>query len=326
MKNLDSPFDQTRQWLSTELHQIEHALLNIVVSRFDLPHKAVDDLSAAGGKRIRALLNILPAKQELDTIIPYRQIKLAALVEAIHLISLIHDDVVDEAETRRNRPAINFSYGNKFAVLLGDFAYARVFRALVDDFDRDVMDLLASSVVEVSEGALFETICMDKIDLTEDDYYQVVRGKTASLFGATLALGCLLSDDMENTQTWQEAGIEFGFCYQIIDDVLDFSGDASLGKARFSDLPSGRLTLPVIKLLSAGLVENRLAVEKVLNGDMSVKDQLLSSLSMSGSLKYAIDKAFEHSKKALSLVNSLPASEGKTMFEAICRWLPQRYN
>jgi octaprenyl-diphosphate synthase len=320
-----SPLELTRTWLAPDLSRVDSELGNILASNLEMARQAIVELHLAGGKRIRPLLTILTNKIEPATPVPDSTIRLAAIVESLHLISLIHDDVIDEAQTRRHHTSLNFTYGNRFAVLVGDLAYARLFRTLVDHFDSHVLDYLANLVVEICSGALGENIATDNLSISEDEYYQFLNGKTASLFGAALALGTMTGDSLQHLEPAKQAGRELGMAYQIVDDILDFVGDDELGKGRFRDLPNGKITLPVIHLLASSDGRAATTVQAIIAGDATRHAELVALLQENGSIAYAQAQAQLRTERALSALAGLPRTAGWQRMAEIIRWLPIRH-
>lgn len=214
----------------------------------DMSHYIVE----SGGKRIRPLLALLAAKS-----LGYQgdqHILLAAIVELIHTATLVHDDIVDQADHRRGRQTANLVWGNDYAVLVGDFLYSRAFQLMVELKRFEVMEIFASTTNKISEGEVLQLLNCSNLAITQKQYYQTIYYKTAKLFEATAQLAALIQDaPAHHYQALSVFGKEFGMAYQLTDDALDYDGDSELtGKKIGQDLSEGKLTLPLIYALEHG--------------------------------------------------------------------------
>jgi len=263
-------------------------------------------LLSSGGKRIRPFLAILSAKMldgggdDVST--------LACSVEFIHSASLIHDDVVDGAEVRRGRPAAHSLWGNQVVVLVGDFLYANALR-LANLLQRQrIMDALCTATAMMSEGELIQLSKKGSIDVTEDDYMKIIRGKTAILMSAACEGGAVLGNGTpEQVQALADFGLNFGYAFQIVDDILDYRADQQkLGKTLGKDLEEGKITLPLLYLLQEAEENERGQIAEIIHGDGLIETDLAyvqHILRRHGS----IDKAMA---RARSLIESAKSSLG----------------
>ena len=179
---------------------------------------------------------------------------LATVLEFIHSATLIHDDVIDDAATRRGRPSVNRGWGNTITVLFGDYLYAKAMELALRAGSLRVMDRLAWITLRMTEGEMIQTRFVGRLDLTTDEYMDLIERKTAVLFGGCCELaGILAGVDQGTERALREYGVHIGLAFQIVDDMLDFTGDpAVLGKPTASDLREGKATLPVLDLLKTG--------------------------------------------------------------------------
>ena len=213
---------------------------------------------SAGGKRLRPALLLL-----MCGALGYRgaqRFNLAAVVEFIHTATLLHDDVVDESTLRRGRATANESFGNPASVLVGDFLYSRAFQMMLDAHDMRVMEILADATNVIAEGEVLQLMNMHDASLDEAAYLRVIRSKTAKLFEASARLAAVLA--RRRRRTWRRPaptyGQALGTAFQVIDDVLDYAGDASeMGKNLGDDLREGKTTLPLIAAMQRGTPEQR---------------------------------------------------------------------
>jgi len=203
----------------------------------------------SGGKRLRPALLLL-----ISRMLGYkgeRQIRYAAVVELIHTATLIHDDIIDESDLRRGRPTANQKWGNQATVLVGDWLYSRCMDLCLEVGDVEVMRRLVDATLKMTEGEILADQVRGRIDLDEATYLEITRRKTAELFAATCAVPALFQPStLHHTETLLELGRELGLCFQLVDDVLDYTASrAQLGKPVLADLREGRVTLPLILLL-----------------------------------------------------------------------------
>ena len=266
----------------------------------------------AGGKRIRPVLVLLMAnayayqgKHHYD---------LAAIVEFIHTATLLHDDVVDESSMRRGRQTANALFGNAASVLVGDFLYSRAFQMMVNIDSMQVMRILADATNVIAEGEVLQLLNMHDPDVTEERYLEVIRCKTAKLFEAAAEIGALISGaTAEQIASAGEYGRSLGTAFQLIDDVLDYSGKAEeIGKNVGDDLREGKPTLPLIYLMKHGTQDERALVKACIEeGDESKFDAILSAITQSGALAYTKDQADQAAARAANAIIALPESPYK---------------
>ena len=266
----------------------------------------------AGGKRIRPQLVLLIANAHQYQGSHHHE--LAAVVEFIHTATLLHDDVVDESSLRRGRQTANALFGNAASVLVGDFLYSRAFQMMVAVNDIRVMRILADATNVIAEGEVLQLLNMHDPDITEERYLQVIRSKTAKLFEAAAQLGALVAgasdDDIEAAA---EYGRSLGTAFQLIDDVLDYSGNAAeIGKNVGDDLREGKATLPLIFLMQNGTSQQRELVRACIeNGDEQHFDDILAAITTSGALDYTRQEAKKSAQRASAAISSLTDSPFK---------------
>ena len=188
-----------------------------------------------------------------------RHIKLAACVEFIHTATLLHDDVVDESVLRRGLASANAVFGNKASVLVGDFLFARAFQLMVEDGSLEVLAILSKAAATIAEGEVLQLATQHDLSTTEARYLDVVRGKTAALFGAACQVGAVVAERSAAEEAALAAyGMSLGIAFQLVDDALDYAADqATLGKTIGDDFREGKITLPVLTAYQAGTVEER---------------------------------------------------------------------
>lgn len=294
-------------------------------SEVPLVSQIAEYIISAGGKRIRPVLVLLTANAcgyegEHHHI-------LAAVIEFIHTATLLHDDVVDESSLRRGRQTANALFGNAASVLVGDFVYSRAFQMMVSIGDMRVMRILADATNVIAEGEVLQLLNMHDPDVTEARYLQVIRSKTAKLFEAAAALGALVGGAGEaEIEACAEYGRSLGTAFQLVDDVLDYSGVASdIGKNVGDDLREGKPTLPLIYLMQHGTPEQRQLVRTCIeNGDETHFNDILAAITECGALDYTKKQAEHAARRAADSIASLPNSHFKDSLLKLCAFAVDR--
>ena len=261
----------------------------------------------SGGKRLRPVLLLL-ASGAIGGTNPHKH-ALAAVVEFIHTATLLHDDVVDESTLRRGRETANELFGNAASVLVGDFLYSRAFQMMVDVDQMRVMQILADATNVIAEGEVLQLMHMRDADLTEADYLRVIRSKTAKLFEASSRLAAVIEHASEDTEAALATyGQALGTAFQIIDDVLDYEGDAhELGKNLGDDLREGKTTLPIICAMQLAEPTQRARLHAALSaGDIDALPELVTIIQTGGGLEQARQVAANEAQRALDAIVSLP--------------------
>ncbi len=269
-------------------------------------------LLGGGGKRLRPALLLLAAGYA-----NYRgpgAIRLAAVVELIHSATLIHDDVIDGADTRRGRPSANSRWGNHRSVLAGDWLYMQSFQMALQERNFRILDILIDLTQNMVEGELIQLAKLGRMDLTEEDALELAAYKTACLFSGCARLGAVLgSGDDAAEQALADYGRYAGLAFQLVDDVLDFTASPEqLGKPVLSDLKEGKVTLPLIYALQSGDSAGRELVARVLEEKefQSVRpEQITALVHNSGALDRTRNLAHEYARRAKSCLNGNAASE-----------------
>ena len=294
-------------------------------SEVPLVNQIADYIISAGGKRIRPTLVLLFANAW-----GYRGTEhhaLAAIVEFIHTATLLHDDVVDESSMRRGRKTANALFGNAASVLVGDFLYSRSFQMMVAIRNMRVMQILADATNVIAEGEVLQLLNMHDPDVSEARYLQVIRSKTAKLFEAAAQLGALIAGaSNEQIEAAAEYGRSLGTAFQLIDDVLDYSGNADdIGKNVGDDLREGKPTLPLIYLMQHGTPEQRQLVRTCIEtGDEQHFDAVLAAVTESGALQYTREQATLAASAARATIVGLPSSDFKNSLLNLCAFAVDR--
>lgn len=264
----------------------------------------------AGGKRMRPLITLLCARMLHDA--PSTQaMHLAAITEMLHTATLVHDDVIDESGQRRGKPTANATWDNATAVLVGDYLIARAFNLLVGFESLPLLKLFSDGTCDIAEGEVLQLQHQHNPNATEDDYLRIIDGKTSRLFMMATQGAAILQGQEQHLQALADFGQHFGNAFQIIDDVLDYSGDSEvMGKNLGDDLSEGKPTLPTIKALEllkdsdkAGYEQLRIAVQ---TGKTPNAEQLIDLVRKSGALDYCKSRALEETQLAQQALTSLP--------------------
>lgn len=268
----------------------------------------------SGGKRLRPLLVILLARSLNYS--GQQHVGLAAVIEFIHTATLLHDDVVDISSRRRGRPTANANWGNAPSVLVGDFLYSRAFQMLVSLGDMEIMRILSDTTNTISEGEVQQLVNARNPEISEAQYLDVIRKKTAVLFeAAAQAAAVLASASPEHTQQAARFGLCLGMTFQLVDDVLDYEGDAlALGKNIGDDLAEGKPTLPLIYAMQhASASEQKLIKEAVVSGGLEQLSDIVGIVRKSGALRYSMDRAAQQLEEAKLALATLPDNRFTTV-------------
>jgi octaprenyl-diphosphate synthase len=278
------------------------------------------------GKRLRPLVALLSGGAT-GPITP-EHIDLAVIVELIHVATLVHDDIVDEAERRRSQPTLNARWGNSLSVLLGDCLFAHALNLSAQFENAAIGRAIARAAREVCTGEIIQTQRRFDLHLGINDYRRIIQMKTGSLFGVAAELAAIISGaDTSTSRSLKEFGLRIGTAYQIYDDCLDIAGDESVtGKTLGTDLRKGKLTLPVLMLLhSAPAFEKERCAELILDGNATEIARLVKAAAANGALGASIDTGQELLRSAQSELGVLPANEfSDSLFglaEAMCELL-----
>ncbi len=265
---------------------------------------------SAGGKRLRPALLLLCCGALGYT--GTQRFNMAAVVEFIHTATLLHDDVVDESELRRGAPTANARFGNPASVLVGDFLYSRAFQMMVEAQSMRIMQVLADATNIISEGEVMQLMNMHNAALDEAGYLQVIRSKTAKLFEASARVGAILSGATpEQEDACAEYGQAMGTAFQVIDDVLDYAGDAAvMGKNLGDDLREGKTTLPLIAAMQRGTDAERATIQTAIEtGDISMLDAVVAIVHKTGALDVAKASARDEAERAIEAAKKLPEND-----------------
>jgi octaprenyl-diphosphate synthase len=251
--------------IKDDLKDLETSIQKLVTTKVGFIKDIVNYIIRSGGKRIRPLLVILCAK--LSGYNNNRHISYAAIIEFIHTATLLHDDVVDNAKMRRGASSVNVLWGNEPSVLVGDFLYSKSFELMAEDGHHEIIKTISKATTALSEGEILELLQTSDIDTTEEQYFDIVKNKTATLFSAACEVGGMLGNISEEERlALRNFGYKLGMAFQLVDDILDYTSyDNVLGKHVGTDLKEGKVTLPLIHAITSAKPRERLTIKKIMN-------------------------------------------------------------
>lgn len=290
-----------------------------------LVRQIAEYIIGSGGKRLRPAL-VLLAAGALGYRGPHHH-ELAAVVEFIHTATLLHDDVVDESELRRGRQTANAEFGNAASVLVGDFLYSRAFQMMVGVNSMRVMRVLADATNTIAEGEVLQLLNAHNASIGEEAYLDVVRRKTAKLFEAAAQIGAVLGEAKPEVEEGLSTyGRHLGTAFQLIDDVLDYSGDAAeTGKNLGDDLNEGKPTLPLIRVMQKGSEADAALVRRAIEeGGRDGFESVLAAIRNTDALAYAHASAREEARLACDALSSLENSNYKQSLLELARFAVER--
>ena len=298
--------------VSDDMRKVDEVIGRRLESDVPLVRQVAQYIVASGGKRLRPAVLLLAAGAGGHRDARAQLHDLAAVLEFIHTATLLHDDVVDESSLRRGRNTANAAFGNAAAVLVGDFLYSRAFQMMVEVADMRVMSVLADATNTIAAGEVMQLMGSHDPEVDEARYLEVIRRKTAKLFEAAARLGGVVARSPVEERL-AAYGMHVGTAFQLIDDVLDYSGDeATIGKSLGDDLAEGKPTLPLIRVLRTGTKEQADVVRHaIVDGGRQDFAAVLGAIRACGALDYARDAAQREVDAASEALAPLPASEFK---------------
>jgi octaprenyl-diphosphate synthase len=311
--------------LAQDLKELDRLIRLRLHSDVALIRSVAEYIISGGGKRLRPILVLLASGA-----CGYKganRIEMAAVIEFIHTATLLHDDVVDESDLRRGRKTANTEFGNAASVLVGDFLYSRAFQMMLVADDMRVMSVLASATNTIAEGEVLQLMNTHNLGISEGQYLEVIRRKTAALFEAAARLGAIVAGASKDVEEGLASyGAHLGTAFQLIDDALDYMGEtATLGKNVGDDLREGKVTLPLIHVMRTGTESQRSIVRAALEGNVQGNlAQVCGAIAASGALQYTRDVARAESLSARTSLTCLPDSEFKNSLLELSKFAVDR--
>ncbi len=296
--------------IAQDMREVDQVIAQRLDSGVPLVGQVSRYIISAGGKRLRPVLLLL-----ICGALGFKgaqRFNLAAVVEFIHTATLLHDDVVDDSALRRGNATANETFGNPASVLVGDFLYSRAFQMMVDAQSMRIMEVLADATNVIAEGEVMQLMNMHNAALDEASYLQVIRSKTAKLFEASARVGAILAGaDATTEAACAEYGQALGTAFQVIDDVLDYTGDAAvMGKNLGDDLREGKTTLPLIAAMQRGTASQRELIQTAIEtGNVDLIEQVVAIVASTGALDVARRAATAEARRAITAAEQLPDNE-----------------
>lgn len=299
--------------IGAELALVEKELARQLSSQIQVIDYLGEYIQAGGGKRVRPALLLLSNYTVGGKASDANVIRLASVMEMLHAATLVHDDIIDNAAMRRNRPSVNAKFGNQAAVLMGDWLYMAAFETSLQERSLQILDILTRLTRLMTEGELLQLTTIGKIDITENQYFDILCRKTAYLFSACCEIGAIMAGaSEEQVNALSKFGLNLGIAFQLADDLLDFtSNDAILGKAAGADLIEGKLTLPLILLRNVDAdIADQLEIVMIDGSyDGVSRNKLIRALENSGCLDQARARAYEYATAARKNLEVLRQTE-----------------
>jgi octaprenyl-diphosphate synthase len=329
LTTLSSPSNPTSSAFSgliaPDMAAVDRLISDRLSSGVPLVGQVAQHIISSGGKRLRPVLLLL-----MSGALGYtddNRYKLAAVVEFIHTATLLHDDVVDDSGMRRGKATANALFGNPASVLVGDFLYSRAFQMMVECGEMRVLDIVADATNVIAEGEVMQLMNMHDASLDQQAYLKVIRSKTAKLFEASTRLPAVLAKSSAQTEAACAAyGQALGTAFQVIDDVLDYDGDAAtMGKNLGDDLREGKSTLPLIFAMQRGTPSQCLLIKNAIEqGDIGALADIVDIVRSTGAMQATRQVASDEAQLALLALEILPAGDYKTALADIAEQLLSR--
>lgn len=320
--------DEIYALIQPELDKVEEAIFDILSTPNELSREVIRYFFTNKGKYLRPALALFGAASGVDPGTPGSVTPVAAAFEIFHSATLIHDDIIDAGYLRRNMPTVNIKWGSQVAVLVGDYLHDRALATFFNTKNDRVISLFLNTACEVCDGEILEFKEKNNFGLKEEGYFEIIRKKTASLLSACIETGAILGNlSLEETLALKNYGLFLGMAFQIVDDCLDFMGEAHVfGKTLGSDCEAGVLTLPLIRLVSLVPEDKKSEVFQIFKSTPGEeKVHYLKNLMMEyGAIDYALDKARSYTDRALLELQTLGASPVRRSMEMLLDYILER--
>lgn len=317
-------FESIKGTVAPELDAVEE-LLRETNSSVEMVNDISNQILSSGGKRLRPLITLLSAAcfGSLSTV----NIQLGAIVELIHAATLLHDDVIDNSTKRRNKPTANFIWDNKLSILAGDFVYALAFQKMTLLKNIEILEILSGATSYIVEGEIIQLTQNKKIDIIEEEYFQVIDRKTARLFKIASELGAVAAKQkQEIVSSMAKFGQNFGMAYQIINDILDYIDNIEVtGKNYGDDLTEGKPTLPFILAYKNADINDQKKLEHALRVKPEI-EVVAPIIKKTNSIEKSTVIANEYIEKALDNLTEIPSSAAKISLENLCHYTATKIN
>jgi octaprenyl-diphosphate synthase len=319
--------EQILKLIEDDLKKLEVSIDQLVSTKVGFIKEIVNYIVKSGGKRIRPILVMLSSK--LCGYSGEKHITYSAIIEFIHTSTLLHDDVVDNAKTRRGASTANTIWGNEASVLVGDFLYTKSFELMAEGDNFDIIKTMAHTTKQLSEGEILELLKTSDISTTEEDYFEIIRNKTAVLFSVACEIGAILGNvNEEKRLSLKEYGHNLGMAFQLTDDMLDYNSyDEVLGKKVGTDLKEGKITLPLISAIGLATEKEKSLVRKVVEkSNIALRDfeRVSAVIKKYDGIKYTYDKAMDYTNAAKDCLKVFDPSPFKDALLRLSEYMHER--
>ena len=316
-----------RDLIADDMQAVDRLIIKRLQSDVVLINQIGAYIVHSGGKRLRPMIVLLTARAcgyDKD-----RHIDIAAIIEFIHTATLLHDDVVDGSEMRRNRETANSVWGNEASVLVGDFLYSRSFEMMVDVGQMRIMDILSHATNRIAEGEVLQLLNVHNPETSEQDYMEVIKRKTATLFEAGARLGGVISGaNSEQEQAMVDYGLHLGIAFQLVDDALDYnSSNEEIGKNIGDDLAEGKPTLPLIRAMQSANDEQKQRLHTIIEeGGLEQIGFVMEMIRSSDAIEYTERLARSEAEQAKAALAALPPSPYRNALAELADFAVARTN
>ncbi len=314
--------------IAAEMSLVEAEYERQVGSNIQVVNYLGDYLRASGGKRVRPALLILASGACGGATAGKNIIRLATVMEMLHTATLVHDDIIDNADLRRNRASVNARFGNQTAVLMGDWLYMSAFETSLQERSLEILDILTRLTRKMTEGELIQLTMIGRLDISEADYFDILKRKTAFLFSACAEIGAILAGaSLERQHALRDYGMNLGIAFQLADDILDLTSEAEdLGKAAGTDLLEGKITLPLIYLLKNEPSLLPKLEDVMLTGTYNeiTREDIRHLLDSDGIIGRIRERANEFADAARKNLDVFPETEYRVALEGIPKFVIDR--
>jgi octaprenyl-diphosphate synthase len=313
--------------IADDLTSLESTIQKLITTKIGFIKEIVNHIIRSGGKRVRPILIMLTARlcgYKGEKHIPY-----AAIIEFIHTATLLHDDVVDNAQTRRGSSTANTLWGNEPSVLVGDFLFSKSFELMAHNGSEEIMRIMSEATTSLAEGEILELLKTCDVDTTEQEYFEIIKNKTASLFSAACEVGAILGKVSQGKRVaLRDFGHNLGMAFQLTDDVLDYvSYDSVLGKRVGTDLKEGKVTLPLIHTLKSSTEKEKTYIKTVLNNTkITAKDftRVSKIIKRYGGVEYTVNTTRQFIENAKLNLQSFRPSAYKESLTTLADYILAR--
>ena len=313
--------------IQNHLESVNNVIRKSLSSDIPIINQISSHIISSGGKRMRPILHLLISGMggEINEV----NHKIAAIIEFIHTATLLHDDVVDQSTKRRNIKTANALFGNAASILVGDFIYSRSFQMMVGINNMEIMKILSDTTNAISEGEVLQLLNSHNPDINEKQYFKVIQFKTAKLFEACGSLaGISNNKSTETNNLYSRLGLHFGIIFQLIDDILDYSGNATqIGKNIGDDLSEGKITLPLIYAMKDSSRQQRdLIKEAIKVGDISKLPDIIDIITETKSISKVQIESEKQLKNIKLILNKIPNNNFNKMILDLAEYSVYRKN